>query len=58
MGKNGLLPLFPCVIMEERCETEFISKGMMKDGVRPVTATLFIVRHYGVIYRLHSLMRA
>ena len=31
-------------------------KGMMKDGVRPMSATLFIVKHHGVIYRLHGLM--
>jgi hypothetical protein len=36
-------------------QAESKRKGMMKDGVRPVTATLFIVKHYGVIERLHGL---
>lgn len=36
-------------------DCDFISKGMMKDGVRPIRATMFIIRKYSVIYRLQSL---
>lgn len=34
---------------------DFNSKGMMNDGVRPVSVTMFIVKNYGVIYRLRGL---
>lgn len=31
---------------------EFARKGMMKDGAESRRVTIFIVKHYGVIYRL------
>jgi len=31
---------------------EFVSKGMMNDGAESRRVTIFIVKHYGVIYRL------
>lgn len=35
--------------------SDFNSKGMMNDGVRPISVTMFIVKNYGVIYRLRGL---
>ena len=32
--------------------SEFVSKGMMNDGAESRRVTIFIVKHYGVIYRL------
>lgn len=43
--------LFPVL---QKCFVKFMRKGMMKDGVRPVRSTLFIVKRYGVIYRLQA----
>ena len=49
---DGIRPGF-CV--SQSPESDFISKGMMKDGVRPIRVTMFILRKYSVIYRLQSL---
>ena len=33
---------------------KFMRKGMMYDGAEPKRVTIFIVKHYGVIYRLQG----
>lgn len=40
--------------LDFNCSNDFISKGMMNDGVRPVSVTIFIVKKYSVIYRLQT----